>query len=323
MITSTALKFDAPEDSNLHSPLIKVGIAIPTYNEKANLLLLIERLLKVFQNNNINGRIVIVDDNSTDGTGELADRLVEGHENISVIHRPGKLGLGSAYKDAFKFLLNDPEVSVVMEMDGDLSHEPEYIPSLLTKIAEGFDVAIGSRYINGGAIGKEWAPMRRLISKSANFMAILLLGLNVKDATSGFRAYESYALKTIDLSKVRTNGYAFQIDMLHHCRNAGCEIAEAPIIFQERKHGKSKLGTHAILEFLKTLENSFIGRICSTLQSTSQSSSIWMTNALWIGIKPLRTAIREANSIHVNASSRFREQNCDYSKNDQFSRRCH
>ncbi len=319
MDTISALKFGEAEENFESSPM-KIGVAIPTYNEKANLQLLIERLLRVFQNNNICGRIVIVDDDSTDGTGDLADSLAQKYGNISVIHRPGKLGLGSAYKDAFQFLLNDPEVSVVMEMDGDLSHEPEYIPSLLTKIEEGFDVVVGSRYTKGGGIGKEWSPLRQLISKSANFMTTLLVGLNVKDATSGFRAYESYVLKIIDLSKIRTSDYAFQIDILYHCRNAGCEIAEAPIIFQERKHGKSKLGTRAILEFLKTLENSFIGRICSTLQFAGQSSSIWMTNALWIGIKPLRTAIREANSIHVNVSSRFTEQKCDCSRIENISK---
>lgn len=296
-MTSNAWKAGVPENTNLHSSLIKVGIAIPTYNEKANLQSLVERLLNVFQTNRINVSIVIVDDNSDDGTGELADKLAQQYSNISVIHRPGKLGLGSAYKDAFKFLLNDPEVTVVMEMDADLSHRPEYIPSLLAKIEEGYDVAIGSRYINEGGIDKEWSALRRLISKSANFMTVLVVGLNVKDATSGFRAYESYALKTIDLSKVRTNGYAFQIDMLSQCRKVGCEVAEAPIIFYERKHGKSKLASYSILEFIKTLESAFAQRICSLVQTSFQSSSIWVTNALWIGIKPLQTAIREANSL--------------------------
>jgi dolichol-phosphate mannosyltransferase len=318
MQTISSVNLDK-EKNTVGNPPMRVGIAIPTYNEKANLQPLIERLLRVFQSNRINGRIVIVDDNSTDGTGELADSLAKVHGNISVIHRPGKLGLGSAYKDAFQFLLNDPEVSVVMEMDGDLSHEPEYVPGLLLKIDEGFDVAIGSRYIKGGAIGKEWAPMRRLISKSANFLTTLFTGLDVKDATSGFRAYESYALKTIDLSKIRTNDYAFQIDMLFHCRNAGCKIAEAPIIFQERKHGKSKLGNRAILEFAKTLENSFAVRICSVFDYLTQSSSIWLTNTFWIGIKPLRTAIRKTYSININESSSLTQQNQSYSKMNTLS----
>jgi dolichol-phosphate mannosyltransferase len=310
----TILNSQLKESENHFEDQMKIGIAIPTYNEKANLQTLIDRILKVFENNRISGRIVIVDDNSTDGTGQLADQLAQTYENISVIHRPGKLGLGSAYKDAFQILLNDPEITVIMEMDGDLSHEPEYIPSLLGKIEEGFDVAIGSRYIKGGAIGAEWAPMRRLISKSANFLTTLFIGLNVKDATSGFRAYESYALKTIDLSKIRTNDYAFQIDMLFHCRNAGCKIAEAPIIFQERKHGKSKLGQLAILEFAKTLENSFALRICSVLDYLTQSSSIWLTNTFWIGIKPLRTAIRKTYSININESSSLTQQNQSHPK---------
>ncbi|MBN1682465.1 polyprenol monophosphomannose synthase, partial [Candidatus Bathyarchaeota archaeon] len=235
----------------------KVGVAIPTYNEMSNLHVLVNRLSKVFEDNAIIGRIVIVDDNSTDGTGKLADQLSKLYKNISVIHRSGKLGLGSAYKEAFQLLLKDPEIAVIMEMDADLSHEPEYIPSLLAKIDEGYDVAIGSRYISGGGIDKAWSPLRRLISKSANFLTILFIGLNLKDVTSGFRAYESYALRTIALHKVRTNGYAFQIDMLSQCKKVGCEIAESPIIFYERKHGKSKLASHSILEFVKTLENAF------------------------------------------------------------------
>jgi dolichol-phosphate mannosyltransferase len=282
--------------NSFESSSMRLGVAIPTYNEKANLQVLIDRLLKVFEINGIRGRIVIVDDNSTDGTGKIANELAQKHENISVIHRLGKFGLGSAYKEAFQFLLKDPEVTVVMEMDGDLSHEPEYIPDLLAKIEEGYDVAIGSRYVTGGRIDKEWSPLRRFISKSANFVTVLLVGLSLKDVTSGFRAYESCALRTIDLSKVKTNGYAFQIDMLSQCRKIGCSIAEAPIIFHERKHGKSKLGANSILEFVKTLENAFAQRACSLIQAAFQSSSIWTTNALWIGLKPLRTAIRETDS---------------------------
>jgi dolichol-phosphate mannosyltransferase len=284
---------------NVGNSSMKVGIAIPTLNEKANLQVLIERLLSVFENARIPFRAVVVDDNSTDGTGELADGLAEKYDNISVIHRPRKLGLGSAYKDAFKFLLDDPEVTVIMEMDADLSHKPEYIPSLLAKIEDGYDVAIGSRYINGGGIDKEWTAMRRFISKSANFLTVMFVGLNVKDATGGFRAYESYALKTIDISKVRTNGYAFQIDMLSQCKKVGCEIAETPIIFYERKHGKSKLARGSILEFIKTLESAFAGRIFSIVGTAFLSSSICVTNALWIGLKPLRIAIRQANEQNL------------------------
>lgn len=303
------------EDSSM-----KVGVAIPTYNEKANLQVLIDRLLKVFENNGIRGRIIIVDDNSTDGTGELADLLSQKDEKISVIHRPGKLGLGSAYKEAFQLLLKDPEVTVVMEMDADLSHEPEYIPSLLSRIEEGFDVVVGSRYVAEGGIDEEWAPMRRLISKSANFMTKLVVGLNVKDATSGFRAYDSLALKSIDLSRVRTNGYAFQIDMLFHSRKVGCEIAEVPIIFKERKHGASKLGSRAILEFVKTLENTFAGRLSSTLFNAIQFTSVWIGNSLWIGTKPLRTAIREANS-RPSSNRSLNEQNLGFAKSDRVLQR--
>lgn len=274
---------------------LKVGVAIPTYNEKENLQPLVKKLINVFKKTGVNYHIVVVDDNSKDGTGQLADSLSKKYRSISVMHRPGKLGLGSAYKDGFQFLLSDQEIDVVMEMDADLSHEPEYIPSMLEKILEGYDVVVGSRYTAGGGIGKEWAPIRQLISKSANFMTTLLIGLKVKDTTSGFRAYDAYALRTINLSKIRSNDYAFQIDMLFHCRNAGCEIAEVPFIFLERKHGKSKLAWRAIMEFIKTLEHSFARRFYWTFENVVQSSSIWITNTLWIGLKPLRIAIRETN----------------------------
>lgn len=284
----------------------KIGIAIPTYNEKANLAPLIERLFNVFKIAKVPFRVVIIDDNSPDGTGELADSLAERFCNISVIHRTGKLGLGSAYKAAFQFLLNDPEIKVIMEMDADFSHQPEYIPKLLSKIADGYDVAIGSRYIKGGGIDKEWTAMRRIISKSANVLAVMFAGLNVKDATGGFRAYDSYALKTLDLSKVRTNGYAFQIDMLAQCKKAGCEIAETPITFYERKHGKSKLARSSILEFIKTLEGAFFSRIFSMVAFSFQSSCIWFSNTLWIGIKPLKVAIKRSNEQNLAFAKRER-----------------
>ncbi|MCW4001029.1 MAG: polyprenol monophosphomannose synthase [Candidatus Bathyarchaeota archaeon] len=287
-----------PAEANTSSSM-KVGVAIPTYNEKANLAPLIENLSRVFEAAGVALRIVIVDDNSPDGTGELADSIAQKRRNVSVIHRSGKLGLGSAYKAAFKLLLNDPQVAVVMEMDADFSHQPKYIPSLLSKIEEGYDVAIGSRYVRGGGIDKEWTAMRRLISKSANVLAVMFAGLNVKDATGGFRAYDSYALKSIDLSKVRTNGYAFQIDMLSQCRKVGCEIAEVPIVFYERKHGKSKLARTSMLEFLKTLESAFFCRVFSLAAVAVQSSVITVSNALWIGIKPLQAAIKHANEQNL------------------------
>jgi dolichol-phosphate mannosyltransferase len=297
MVVSITPELAESEEENVEAA--KVGIAIPTYNEKANLQLVVGRLLSVFKVNGINGRIVIVDDNSSDGTGQLADVLASKYSNILVIHRPGKLGLGSAYKTAFKHFLEDPEITIIMEMDADLSHKPEYIPDLLAKIEEGYDVAIGSRYTNGGGIDKEWTAMRRLISKSANLLTVMFVGLNVKDATGGFRAYESYALRTIDLSKVRTNGYAFQIDMLSACRNVGCQIAETPIVFYERKHGKSKLARSSMLEFIKTLESAFFSRVFSLVSGAVQSCAIGVSNTLWIGIKPLRVAIKQTKDQNL------------------------
>ncbi len=230
----------------------QVCIAIPTYNERGNLPRLVNGLEKLFEEKGIKGFLVIIDDGSPDGTGELADELASRYSNITVIHRLKKLGLGSAYKTAFREFLEDLEPKIIFEMDADLSHDRNDIPKILDGFSKGFDVVVGSRYVRGGRI-VGWSPRRKIISFGANFLVAKLLNLGVSDATSGFRAYGDYVLRSIDLSRVRSEGYAFQVEMLYQCRKIGFKIGESPITFYERRRGKSKLRTGEMLGFLRTV----------------------------------------------------------------------
>jgi dolichol-phosphate mannosyltransferase len=232
---------------------------IPTYNERENLSKLVPKIEYVLFNSHLEGYIVIVDDKSPDGTGELAEQLAKEYGNIMVLHRQGKLGIGSAYREAFQTILNSLNVDVVLEMDADLSHDPAYIPSFVKTINDGYDLVIGSRYVKCGDVGN-WSIVRQIISKGANFLAKNLTGVKINDMTSGFRAYHIKALRSIDLESIKSNGYAFQVEILYKCIKAGFKAVEYPIVFKERNEGKSKLGIGAILEFLKTLVKIFIDR---------------------------------------------------------------
>jgi len=231
---------------------LKICVVIPTYNEHENIEELVYKTENALSNNGLEGHIIIVDDNSPDGTGDLAEQLSERHTNIMVIHRPGKLGIGSAYRQAFQAIFENMHVDAVIQMDADLSHNPEAIPSFLNKLSEGFDVVIGSRYIDGGGI-EGWPVQRWIISGVANFFARRFLGIKILDLTSGFRAYRSDAFKLFDLSKIKSDNYAFQVEMLYYCANSGFKIGEIPILFTERVNGNSKLGRRAILGFIKTI----------------------------------------------------------------------
>jgi len=225
---------------------------VPTYNEHENIQELVYRTEKVLWNNGFEGSILIVDDNSPDGTGKIAEELSRRYGNIKVIHRPNKSGIGSAYRRGFQTVLENAYAEIVIQMDGDLSHTPESIPALVEKLSEGFDIVVGSRYIDGGSI-KGWPVQRWLISAVANFFARHLLGLNTIDLTSGFRAYHSDALKLLDLSQIRSDNYAFQVELLYCCANAGFKVQEVPIRFTQRSNGKSKLGKLSIIEFVETI----------------------------------------------------------------------
>jgi len=230
----------------------KVCVAIPTYNERDNIAKLVPLLLSVFRDNGIDGWVLIVDDSSPDGTGQIADELSRKYPNVQVLHRKAKLGIGAAYKDAFNQALADQETAVVVEMDADLSHDPTYLPSIVRAAEASAGVGLGSRYVEGGDV-VGWSKRRRIVSWGANFLTHLILGLTVRDATSGYRAYTRQALANIGFMDAGTRAYAFQVEMLHKCERHKFRIEEVPITFYERQLGKSKLTRRDILDFLKTV----------------------------------------------------------------------
>lgn len=216
----------------------KVMAVIPTYNEAENLPTLIGELLAL----DIPGlQILIVDDNSPDGTGELADDLARRHADVvHVLHRPGKLGLGTAYIAGFGYALAQG-ADYVVQMDADFSHSPSYIPQFLQAI-EGYDVVIGSRYVSGGKLDERWSWWRYLLSWWANVVYTrLILGLRVKDATAGFKCWRRATLEGIGLDRVRSNGYVFQVEMAYLTEKLGYRFFEIPIYFEDRRIGRSKM----------------------------------------------------------------------------------
>lgn len=221
-------------------------IVLPTYNEAENIRKITCDILKIFQEQNINGNIIIIDDNSPDKTGEIAQRLAEkNHKQINIIQRPQKLGLGSAYIEGFKKAL-DLNSDYIFEMDADYSHNPHSIPSLL-KATQQADLIIGSRYTTGGGT-KNWELYRKLISQGGAFYANKILKLNIKDPTSGFRCYKRKILETLILDQIQSDGYSFQIEMAYKTKLAGFKIKEIPIIFTDRQKGISKFSKKIFFE---------------------------------------------------------------------------
>jgi dolichol-phosphate mannosyltransferase len=220
---------------------VKSLIIIPTYNEKENLETLIETILRLERD----FEILVVDDGSPDGTGEIADRLAEKDSRVHVIHREGKLGLGSAYLRGFRFAI-EHKYDLIFEMDADFSHDPDYLPAFLDK-AEQCDVVLGSRYIQGVNV-INWPMSRLLLSYFANVYTRVITGLPVKDATGGFKCFHRKALESIDLDNVKSDGYSFQIEMTFKCWKKGFRICEIPIIFYERRKGQSKMSKKIVHE---------------------------------------------------------------------------
>ena len=226
----------------------KVCVVIPTYNERENIEPLIEKVLNVASENGLNLEILVVDDNSPDGTGDLVEELLEKLSGVHLLRRSGKLGLGSAYKDGFSKAMEELGAEILVEMDADGSHNPKYLPAIVGKILEGFDVVVGSRYIPGGSI-HGWGLKRKLTSSGANFLARWLCGVKVKDSTSGYRAFKAETLKLIGLKKVSSSGFAFQVEMLFWAGRLGLRLGEVPIVFVDRVKAKSKLSSKDIREF--------------------------------------------------------------------------
>ncbi len=225
---------------------MKAIVVMPTYNEASNLPEVVPQILSL----DVAGlQVLIVDDNSPDGTGEIADRLAAAYPGrVEVIHRERKMGLGSAYLTGFARAL-ERGADFVFEMDADFSHSPQYIPEMLDRIRSS-DVVIGSRYVAGGSVDPRWSFRRRVLSWGGNFYIRLVTGLKVKDATAGFKCYRREVLEGLELGKVRSDGYAFQIEMHYACQRKGYRLAEIPIFFGERGRGKSKMSFQIIWEAL-------------------------------------------------------------------------
>jgi dolichol-phosphate mannosyltransferase len=219
---------------------VKTVVCLPTYNERENL----ERIVDALADKGVS--VLVIDDNSPDGTGELADRLAEENDHVEVLHRPRKDGLGPAYLAGFQRALADPEVGLVLEMDADFSHDPADVPRLVAAAADA-DLVLGSRYVEGGSIGN-WGRVRRFISSGGSWYARVLLGVGIRDLTCGFRCYRREVLETIDLGAIDSRGYAFQIEGTYRTLRAGFRVVEIPIRFVDREHGGSKMSRSIVLE---------------------------------------------------------------------------
>jgi dolichol-phosphate mannosyltransferase len=217
-------------------------VITPTFNERDNL----EPFLKGVSQEVPSAHVLVVDDASPDGTGQLADQWAARDERIHVLHRPGKLGLGSAYLCGFRWAL-DRDYTVIFEMDTDLSHDPRHMPSFLRAIGEGADAVIGSRNVPGGGVAG-WGLGRHLLSKGGSLYSRLILGLSVRDLTSGYKAFQRRVLENIDLDAVRSEGYAFQVELTYRALLKGYRVEEVPILFVDRRAGESKLSRKVFLE---------------------------------------------------------------------------
>lgn len=224
-------------------PHDRVTVVVPTYNERANLPHLAASVL-------LHGyRLIVVDDNSPDGTGTIADDLASDSPSMAVIHRPSKLGLGPAYADGFQRALSE-NPQVVVQMDCDFSHNPSDIPRLVAAVGEGADLGMGSRYVPGGDT-PDWPVGRRILSRGGNIYARLILGIPIRDATGGFRAWRAESLASLPYARAEASGYGFQVEMAMRAHDMNFRITEVPIVFRDRKHGQSKMGTDIVIEAMR------------------------------------------------------------------------
>lgn len=224
--------------------MVKTVVVVPTYNECENLPKLAEVLLGL----PVPGlEVLVVDDNSPDGTGKLADDLAAQNGHLAVMHRAGKMGLGTAYVEGFTWAIQHGADQIV-QMDADFSHDPNDVPRLLAGL-QNYDLVIGSRYVKGGRLDERWSIFRRLLSWWANRVWVgTLLGTPVRDATAGFRAWRRSTLLGMNLGRVKSNGYVFQVEMMYIALRLGYTILEVPIYFADRKYGQSKMGSKVVLE---------------------------------------------------------------------------
>jgi dolichol-phosphate mannosyltransferase len=224
------------------SPGGPAWLVLPTFNEAENVEPLVEAVRAKLPPG---AQVLIVDDSSPDGTGDVADRLAARHENVAVLHRPHKEGLGPAYIAGFRAALAGG-AGLILEMDADFSHDPAYLPRLL-EAAKRADVVLGSRYVAGGGVS-DWGPLRRAVSRGGSAYARLVLGVGVRDLTGGFKCFRREVLEAIDLDQISTRGYAFQVEVTYRAIRLGFRVVEVPIVFRERRVGSSKMDLKIVAE---------------------------------------------------------------------------
>jgi dolichol-phosphate mannosyltransferase len=222
---------------------MRATICLPTYNERENLAPMIEALTAVLRHGD---RVLVIDDNSPDGTGAIADSLAATHPFLEVLHRERKDGLGRAYIDAFRHVLAG-DAELVLEMDCDFSHDPRDVPRLIAAAEAGADVVLGSRYVPGGGV-RNWGLLRQLISRGGSLYTALFLRMGVRDPTGGFKCFRRGVLEQLDLEAITPRGYAFQIETTYRARKAGFRVVEIPITFVDRAVGQSKMSRAVVLE---------------------------------------------------------------------------
>ena len=225
--------------------MTRVAVCLPTFNEAENVGLMLDALLAVFAEHQINGHVLVIDDSSPDGTAAIAEERGRDDPRIAVLRRPRKEGLGLAYRDGFRRVLDDG-AEVVVQMDCDFSHDPEAVPSLLAALDDA-DFALGSRYVRGGGV-VGWPLLRQAISKGGCLYARLVLGIPVHDLTGGFKAWRSGVLEYLLGRSIDARGYGFQVQMTYEAILAGYRVKEIPIIFRDRVRGKSKMHVGVVTE---------------------------------------------------------------------------
>jgi dolichol-phosphate mannosyltransferase len=245
---------------------VRVLVVLPTYNEAAT----IESILGRVRGALPDASILVVDDASPDGTAKIAADVGERSGKVEVLSRPSKMGLGSAYRDGFRWGL-ERGYEAFVEMDSDFSHDPDALPTIVAPLADGYEVCIGSRYVPGGSI-PNWSFPRRMLSRGGNIYADLLLGLGVRDSTAGFRAYSASVLGRIELGSVKAESYGFQIEMTYRAIKLGARIKEVPIRFVDRELGTSKMSTYTVVEALGLVSWWGLKRVVDRLRSARAAS---------------------------------------------------
>lgn len=244
--------------------MTQAWIVIPTYNEAENLPALVAAVRTA-----IDASILVVDDNSPDGSGRIADALAAAHPDVHVLHRDAKAGLAAAYVSGFQRALAEG-ADFVLEMDADFSHDPADLARLLAAAQEA-DLVLGSRYVAGGAV-TDWGLVRRVISRGGSWYARLVLSLDVRDLTGGYKCFRREVLESIDLASIRSRGYAFQVELTHRALGAGFRVVELPIVFRDRQHGTSKMTWRIACEAAVLVPQLRFGRRRATLAAAVRTS---------------------------------------------------